>query len=140
MSIFREKDKVYHFGFGEGVVTSVDNSLTYGVGVQFVDESVGAEFSRFTHDGRRISTESPSLSFKPYTLTDGGFCQKRPPEYKKGQAIFVKFQENDTDEWLIRFFSHQDETGVYCFKGQKQDGDTVLFKMHSEAFPWNDKI
>ena len=84
-SIYQVGDTVYHFYFGIGTVLSIESNskIEFPVWVKF--DTIYPSIS-FSVDGRYSQEhKSPSLSFTPYDLVNGGFSQERPkPEPKVG--------------------------------------------------------
>lgn len=75
-SIYQVGDTVYHFCFGLGTITSIENEegVTYPIYVKFDNSK-----ERFTIEGKTYNTDKrPILSFTPYDLVNGGFSQERP--------------------------------------------------------------
>lgn len=100
MSIFKEKDRVFHFSSGWGTITEVLN-----------EECVLVIFDNNNGTTTTVSgTNVHLLSFTEYTLLDGGFSQQRPkPEIEKGTVIYVKY--NTSRYWHIGTFDDWNDKG-----------------------------
>lgn len=113
--IFKKDDRVFHYHYGWGTITSISNSdeIEYAVSIDF-DLS---EKTYFTRDGREMFLERPSLSFTEYTLE--GFSQKRPEDLpKKGQIVWVR--EAHKSHWQIGHFFGK-EGNVYLLSLGRPD-------------------
>ena len=80
-SIYQVGDTVYHFAFGVGIISSIEDTRER-------KEPMMVEFQKdkisFTIDGKYYPDDAnPSLSFTPYDLVNGGFSQERPKPIPK---------------------------------------------------------
>lgn len=111
--IFKKGDRVFHIHYGWGIIKLVDSDVgEYSVGVSFdLDENCW-----FTHDGRELNEEKPTLSFTEYTFE--GFSQERPEELpKKGDIVWVRDDKNE--EWKIMHFIGLHPTSSYKYRVSK---------------------
>jgi len=106
-TIFRKGDRVFHIHYGWGTVKLIDSDMPeFPVGICFDLE----ERCWFTHDGRELNWEKPTLSFTEYTLE--GFSQERPePLPKKGQIVWVRDWEGQS--WFIAHYVQKSKDGYY---------------------------
>lgn len=132
MNIYREGDTVHHYAHGKGIVKESLTSHSYPIRVKY-DNVPNATYA-YTRDGRNELNEPPTLSFKPYTLSDGGFDNTPKPKYLKGQILYIRLYQSE--EVLIRHFSHMDSDGnVYVFANQKTHGKHICVPFHSPTNP-----
>ena len=68
----------------------------------------------------------------------GGFRKATPEEiekakcpYKKGELIFVKYDNNGI--WVLRYFSHFENGKVHCYISQQKEGDITYWNYHAPA-------
>ncbi len=106
-TIFRKGDRVFHIHYGWGTVKLIDSDMPeFPVGICFDLE----ERCWFTHDGRELNWEKPTLSFTEYTLQ--GFSQERPEELPKpGDICWVR--NEFPSEWEVGYFVKKDGNTYY---------------------------
>lgn len=105
--IFKKGDRVFHIHYGWGIIKLVDSDVgEYSVGVSFdLDENCW-----FTHDGRELNGEKPTLSFTEYTFE--GFSQERLEELPDvGQVVWVR--KIFPSEWIIGHFREKKKDRYY---------------------------
>lgn len=131
--IFKVGDEVYYYDLKKGCLKG---KIVYIYNDQFYSRHpVIVRFERidipFTFDGRCKKGELPSLSFAPYDLVNGGFTQERPlPEIEVDRLIYYRFSEYD--EWMMGFFSHFKNGGVYVYADQGKSTDSVNIRFAQE--------
>src|SRR5690554_1833175 len=110
--IFKVGDTVYHWEYGKGVVSIIDDDVVYPMVVSFEKNEI-----IFTRNGALEHGGTPLLSFTPYDLVNGGFSQERPlPDIEVDTLVYVR---DKGIGWHMRYFSHFDEEGIIqCFENQ----------------------
>lgn len=93
--IYRVGDTVYHYTFGKGTITEIDNpeNTSFPIIVHF--PKVGPKVTNnqyFRICGSENSLNLPTLSFTEYNLVDGGFSQERPLPYIELPNIHPKWK------------------------------------------------
>lgn len=114
--IFKVGDTVYHWEYGKGVVSIIDDDVVYPMVVSFEKNEI-----IFTRNGALKPGGTPLLSFTPYDFIKGGFSQERPlPDIEVDTLVYVK----NGSEWIMRYFSHFEDGYIFCFIGQGKRDDT----------------
>lgn len=95
----------------------------------FTDKPIYMSEDLYKH-ARKEATHSQ------HTLLDEIFGKDKPEKVypPKGTVLYVKFSENSI-EWCMRYFSHYDNRGFYCFDAQKKSGSSVIWYVASTTNP-----
>lgn len=106
--LYQVGDTVYHWRYGKGEVLVSERNVR-------VDFEKGINRC-FTADGRYDTEEpSPTLSFTPYDLANGGFSQERPkPEPKIGDVGY--FWDDDSSLCSYSKIEHIVWDATYKYK------------------------
>ena len=111
-TVFKVGDKVFHFQYGWGEVTKIDEEGTFPILVFFTNNDGNEVTASFTLDGRYFENSIQTLSFTEYTLQ--GFSQERPIKLPEvGELCLVR--DYDGEEWKVVTFKEYNSRDKYPY-------------------------
>lgn len=117
--MFKVGQKVWHFGFGWGVVTSINNSVIYPIKVHFNAKVDGAVF---TCEGKWCTDQARTLFFKEVVAPADALTPPFVPTFKAGDVIKGSTKHGEF------FFKVRSEQENFVVVEQPHDRTLNLFK------------